>query len=79
MVISTLFNGCTDTYCALDNVQEYTYDELTKDFFGTPGEVDKRVTNATTKSVVCITSIFEHDDNVLRDKYGNVQSAVRVN
>ena len=76
LVISTIWNGCTDTYCALDNVQEFTYDELTQDFFGTPGEMDKRVTASTTKNVVCVTSIFEHNDNVLRDKFKNVQASI---
>ena len=71
MVISTLWNGWTDTYCALDSVHEFTYEDLSNDFFGTPGEMDKRVTNTEAQNVVCLSSIFEHNDQVLRDKHSN--------
>lgn len=76
-VISTLWNGWTDTYCAIDSVHEFTYDELSNDFFGTPGEMDDRVTCCKSENVVCISSLFDYNETVTHDKHHNQKEGLR--
>jgi len=73
LVISTLWNGWTDTYCAMDHVSQFTSEQLFNDFFGTPGETDDRVWDGTTENVVCISSLFEYNPTVFRDKHDNLK------
>jgi len=73
LVIGTLFNGWTDTYCALDHVSEFTFDQLFNDYFGTPGATDDRVWHTNAKNVVCIDSLFSYDKIVSRDIRQNLK------
>lgn len=60
IVISTAWDGQTNTYCAIDHLHQFVTDDLTNDFFGTPGEIDRRVLGAQSKHVVCIDSLFSY-------------------
>lgn len=37
------WNGYTSTYAAVDHVYKLNYDQVSNDFFGTPGRMDKRL------------------------------------
>ena len=76
IVISTLWNGWTDTYCAIDTVHEYSFEELSNDFFGTPGEMDNMVLSSRAENVVCISSLFNYDEQVNHDKHNNLKDEI---
>ena len=37
------WNGYVDTYAVVDHVYKFRYDQVSNDFFGTPGRMDKRL------------------------------------
>jgi len=72
IVISTLWNGWTDTYCAIDYLCKVTKEELLNDYWGTPGETDDRVWDSKAENVVCISSQFEYNEQVTKDILSNM-------
>ena len=43
------WNGYVDTYAVVDHVYKFRYDQVSNDFFGTPGRMDKRLFEPGTK------------------------------
>lgn len=76
IVISTLWNGWTDTYCAIDSVHEFSFEELSNDFYGTPGAMDEMVLTSQAENVVCISSLFDYDERVNFDKHNNLKDGL---
>lgn len=72
-LVSTIWNGWTNTYCAIDCVQRFTYDELSNDFFGTPGQTDHKVFCSQAQNIVLLCSLFEYDKTLVRDVHENLK------
>lgn len=43
------WNGHVDTYAVVDHVYKFRYDQISNDFFGTPGRMDKRLFDPSHK------------------------------
>lgn len=43
------WNGHVDTYAVVDHIYKFKYDQVSNDFFGTPGRMDKRLFELGTK------------------------------
>lgn len=59
-VIMPMHNGEIGTYAVVDKVYSVSYDELSNDFFGTPGPMDSRLFTPEIDKhpVVMISTIF---------------------
>jgi len=73
IVITSLWNGWTDTYCAVDHMFQISSEELWNDLFGTPGETDDRVWGSKAENVVYVGSMFENNETVVKDKHQNTK------
>lgn len=69
LVISGIWNGKADTYCAVDHVHQFTLEEILNDFFGTPGATDDRVFLSHADNVVYIGTTFTYNEELIRDKH----------
>ena len=51
-VITSFWNGHVDSYCIVDRVREWRYEDLEGDFFGTPSAADPGVFCSQAEKVV---------------------------
>ena len=75
-LVSTIWNGWTHTYCAIDCVHSFTYDQLSNDFFGTPGQTDDKVFCSQAQNIVLLGSLFEYDKTLVRDVHENLKEGL---
>ena len=52
------WNGYADTYATVDHVYKFGYDQVSNDFFGTPGRMDKRILKGSNSDIFFIGSLF---------------------
>ena len=52
------WNGYVSTYAVVDHVFKFGYEEVSNDFFGTPGRMDKRLFDKKVKEVFYVGSDF---------------------
>lgn len=68
-VIGGTWNGRVDTYTVLDSFRKVSYDDISPDFFGTPGAFDDRLAQIRSKDVVYLGSTFDQTDKqVISDR-----------
>ena len=61
-VIGGTWNGRVDTYTVLDSFHKVPYDDISPDFFGTPGAFDDRLAQIRSKDVVYLGSAFDESN-----------------
>ena len=52
------WNGYVSTYAVVDHAFKFRYEEVSNDFFGTPGRMDKRLFDKNVKEVFYVGSDF---------------------
>jgi hypothetical protein len=52
------WNGYVSTYAVVDHIFKFRYEEVSNDFFGTPGRMDKRLFDKNVKEVFYVGSDF---------------------
>lgn len=68
-IVGGMWNGRVDTYTMLDKLHVFQYDELSNDFFGTPGAFDDKLMTIKPRDVVYLGSLFESQNNrVIKDR-----------
>ena len=68
-IVGGMFNGRVNTYTMLDKMSVYSFDDIFKDFYGTPGAFDDRLLKIRSKDVVYLGSLFESTDKrVMADR-----------
>ena len=69
-IVGGMFNGRVNTYTMLDKMSVYSFDDIFKDFYGTPGAFDDRLLKIRSKDVVYLGSLFESTDKrVMADRH----------
>lgn len=58
-IVGGVWNGRMDTYTVLDEVHVFPYDQISADFYGTPGAFDEKLLHIQSKDVVYIGSFFD--------------------
>ena len=58
VVITGVWNKYTETYGLIDYANQYKYEEVENDFFGTPGRMDKRLFDPDIRNFICLGSLF---------------------
>ena len=77
-IVGGLFNGRTETYMVLDELQVFRYDEIYNDFFGTPGAFDDKLLTIKSKDVVYLGSLFESTNKRVIEDRGCIQQMRKV-
>ena len=68
-IVGGMFNGRVNTYTMLDKMSVYSFDDISNDFYGTPGAFDDRLLKIRSKDVVYLGSLFESTDKrVMADR-----------
>lgn len=59
-VVMPVYNHKTETYGVVDHTHQVSYEQLSNDFFGTPGPMDSRLfTNEITdRNILLLCSLF---------------------
>ena len=69
-IVGGMWNGRTETYTVLDELNVFRYDDIYNDFYGTPGAFDDKLLDIKSKKVVYLGSLFESTDKrVMEDRY----------
>ena len=68
-VVGGVWNGRVDTYTVFDEVHVYPYDQISADFYGTPGAFDEKLLHIHSQNVVYLGSLFGSlNDQVSADR-----------
>ena len=59
------WNGYVDTYAVVDHVYKFRYDQVSNDFFGTPGRMDRRLFDKIQKDEDEVFSVGSEVGRVL--------------
>ena len=58
-LVGGVWNGREDTYAVLDELHVFPYDQISADFYGTPGAFDEKLLHIHSKDVVYLGSLFD--------------------
>lgn len=64
-IVGGMWNGRVETYTILDELHVLLYEDIYKDFFGTPGAFDNKLLEIKSKRVVYLGSLFEDKDKTV--------------
>lgn len=68
-IVGGVWNGRVDTYTVFDEVHVYPYDQISADFYGTPGAFDEKLLRIHSKDVVYLGSLFDSlNEQVTEDR-----------
>lgn len=68
-IVGGIWNGKVDTYTVLDEFHVFRYDQISADFYGTPGAFDDKLLKIQSKDVVYLGALFEsRNKQVYKDR-----------